>query len=64
MIDTKAIRDRILLLALKGELVKQNPQDVPASVLINELCKKIADKSYEADFTEDEVPYDVPSSWS
>lgn len=64
MIDTKAIRDRILLLALKGELVKQNQQDVPASVLINELCKKIADKSYEADFTEDEVPYDVPSSWS
>ena len=64
MINTQAIRKRILLLALKGELVEQNPQDVPAAVLIDELCKKIADKSFEADFNEDEVPYDVPSSWS
>lgn len=64
MINTKAIRDRILLLALKGELVEQKPQDAPASDLINELCKKIADKSFEPDFSEDEVPYNVPSSWS
>lgn len=64
MINTKAIRDRILLLALKGELVEQKPQDTPASNLIDELCKKISDKSFEPDFSEDEVPYDVPSSWS
>lgn len=64
MIDTKAIRDRILLLALKGELVDQKPQDTPAADLIEELCKKNADKSFEPDFSEDEVPYDVPSSWS
>ena len=36
MIDTKAIRDRILLLALKGELVDQKPQDTPAADLIEE----------------------------
>ncbi len=64
MINTKAIRDRILLLALKGELVEQKPQNAPASDLINELCKKIADKSFEPDFSEDEVPYNIPSSWS
>lgn len=64
MINTKSIRDRILLLALKGELVEQKPQDVPASNLIDKLCKKFSDKSFEPDFSKDEVPYDVPSSWS
>ena len=64
MINTKAIRDRILLLALKGELVEQNPQDAPASDLIDELCRKMADRSFEPDFSEDEIPYDIPSSWS
>ncbi|MBR1700508.1 MAG: hypothetical protein IJ716_00995 [Lachnospiraceae bacterium] len=64
MINTKAIRDRILLLALKGELVDQKPQDAPASDLIDELCKKMADRSFKPDFSEDEVPYDIPSSWS
>lgn len=64
MIDTKAIRDRILLLALKGELVEQDPQDEPASELINELCKNMKGTSLEQDFSEDEIPYDIPSSWA
>ena len=64
MIDTKAIRDRILLLALKGELVEQNPQDESASNLIDKLCRNIGDRSFEPDFSEDEIPYDLPLSWS
>lgn len=64
MIDTKAIRDRILLLALKGELVEQNPQDESASNLIDKLCRNIGDRSFEPDFSEDEIPYDIPLSWS
>ena len=64
MIDTKAIRDRRLLLALKGELVEQNPQDESASNLIDKLCRNIGDRSFEPDFSEDEIPYDIPLSWS
>ena len=64
MIDTKAIRDRILLLALKGELVEQNPQDESSSNLIDKLCRNIGDRSFEPDFSEDEIPYDIPLSWS
>jgi len=64
LIDTKAIRDRILLLALKGELVEQNPQDESASNLIDKLCRNIGDRSFEPDFSEDEIPYDIPLSWS
>lgn len=63
MIDTKAIRDRILLLALKGELVEQNPQDEPASILIDRLCKQLGNGSFEPDFSVEEIPYDIPSSW-
>lgn len=64
MTDTKAIRDRILQLALKGELVEQNPQDEPASNLVDELCKSLGYKSFEPDFSVEDIPYDIPSSWA
>ena len=64
MIDTRDIRDRILLLALKGELVEQNPKDTPAIDLIDEVCRKMAGRAFKPDFSVDEVPYDLPSSWS
>lgn len=64
MIDTKIIRKRILFLALKGELAEQNSKDAPAIDLIDEVCRKMAGRAFEPDFSVDEVPYDLPSSWS
>lgn len=37
MIDTKALRQKILDMAIKGELVPQDPSDEPASILLEKI---------------------------
>ena len=40
MIDTKALRQKVLDLAIRGKLVPQNPNDEPAVVLLERIRKE------------------------
>mgnify|MGYP005958727823 FL=1 len=74
--DTKALRQKILDLAIHGKLVPQAPNDEPASVLLERIKAekerlikegKIK-KSKKSEKTSDtphyeNVPFEVPSSW-
>lgn len=37
MIDTAALREKVLDLAIRGKLVSQDPNDEPASVLLERI---------------------------
>ncbi len=73
--DTKKLRQKILDLAIHGKLVSQDPNDEPASVLLERiraekerLVKEGKIKKSKASKTTDtphyeNVPFEVPSSW-
>ena len=73
--DTKKLRQKILDLAIRGKLVPQDPNDEPASVLLEriraekeQLIKegkiKRSKKSAASDTSHYEnVPFEVPESW-
>ena len=75
--DTKKLRQKILDLAIHGKLVPQDPNDEPASVLLERIkaekerlikegkikrTKKSAKASDTPHYTQD-VPFEIPSSW-
>ena len=70
--DAQALREKILDLAMRGKLVKQDPNDEPASVLLEkikvekaELVKEGKIKKNKAlpEITDEEKPFDIPDSW-
>ena len=73
--DTKKLRQKILDLAIHGKLVPQDPNDEPASVLLERiraekerLVKEGKIKKSKSSRTTDtshyeQVPFEVPSSW-
>ena len=73
--DTKKLRQKILDLAIRGKLVPQDPNDEPASVLLERiraekerLVKEGKIKKSKASKTSDKphyenVPFEVPQSW-
>ena len=73
--DTKKLRQKIHDLAIRGKLVPQDPNDEPASVLLERiraekerLVKEGKIKKSKASKTSDtphyeNVPFEVPSSW-
>ena len=75
--DTKKLRQKILDLAIRGKLVPQDPNDEPASVLLERIkaekerlikegkikrSKKTAKTSDTPHY--ENVPFEVPSSWA
>ena len=63
MIDTQAIRNRILLLALQGQLVNQESADTPASELVKKLSKEITGTGFTVSIEGEEIPYSIPQTW-
>jgi len=69
--NTKQIRQTILDLAIRGELVPQDPTDEPASVLLDRIRAEkeqlIKDKKLKRDKKDnepiDEVPFELPEGW-
>ena len=69
----KKLRELILELAVRGKLVPQNPKDESASVLLEKIAKekarlikegKIKKEKPLQEISEDEKPFELPSSWS
>ncbi len=70
--DAQALREKILDLAMRGKLVKQDPNDEPASILLEKikvekakLVKEGKIKKSKAlpEITDEEKPFDIPDSW-
>jgi type I restriction enzyme S subunit len=70
--DTKKLRQKILDLAIRGKLVPQDPNDEPASVLLERiraekerLIKEGKIKRSKKSTTDDEIeaPFEIPESW-
>ncbi|MDY5779564.1 MAG: restriction endonuclease subunit S, partial [Succinivibrionaceae bacterium] len=67
-----ALKDKVLDAAIKGKLVPQDPNDEPASILLEKIAKekeklikegKIKKQKSLTPITEDEIPFDIPNSW-
>ena len=69
--NTKQIRQTILDLAIRGELIPQDPTDEPASMLLERIRAEkeqlIKDKKLKRDKKDnvpiDEVPFELPEGW-
>ena len=54
--DTKALRQKILDLAIHGHLLPQDPNDEPAETMLRRL-------NPTAEIITDNVPFEIPNSW-
>ena len=68
----KKLRELILELAVRGKLVPQDPNDEPASVLLEKIAKekarlikegKIKKQEPLPEISEDEKPFELPRGW-
>ena len=71
-VDTKALRQRILTLAIQGKLTDQRKEDGNAQDLYNQIQeekqklikeKKIKKSKSLQVITEDEIPFEIPENW-
>ena len=72
MIDTKAIRSKILDLAIRGKLTEQLPEDGTAEELYQQIQAekqalikegKIKKEKPLPEIKEDEIPFEIPNNW-
>ena len=72
MIDTQAIKNKILGLAIQGKLTEQRPEDGTAEDLLEKIRAekkrliaegKIKREKALSPITEDEKPFDIPENW-
>lgn len=70
--NVEKLRQAILQLAVQGKLVPQNPEDEPASVLIDKIkakkrqlvkAGKIKNSKVSAQIDSQEIPYELPDKW-
>ena len=70
--DAQVLREKILDLAMRGKLVKQDPNDEPASVLLEKIKaekeqlikeKKIKKSKPLPPISDEEKPFEIPDSW-
>lgn len=66
------LKKSILQMAIQGKLVPQDPNEEPASVLLEKIAKekqklikegKIKKQKSLPEITEEEIPFDIPESW-
>ena len=66
------LKNSVLQLAIQGKLVEQNPNDEPASVLLEKIKaekeklikeKKIKRTKQLTEIDEIEKPFEIPDSW-
>jgi len=71
--DVDPLRQTVLQLAVRGRLVPQDPNDEPASLLLERIAaekarlvkeKKIRKPKALPPVSEDEVPFEVPEGWA
>ena len=69
----KKLRELILELAVRGKLVPQDPNDEPASVLLERIAaekeklikeKKIKKNRKQPEIIQDEIYFSIPENWS
>ena len=65
----KQAKSKVLEMAVRGELVPQNPNDEPASVLLERIKKEQKSSKSKGKTTEhnthyeEELPFDIPENW-
>ena len=65
----KQAKSKALEMAVRGELVPQNPDDEPASVLLERIKKEKTSQKSKGKTTEhnthyeEELPFDIPENW-
>ena len=66
----KQAKSKVLEMAVRGELVPQNPEDEPASVLLERIKKEQKSSKSKGKTTEhnthyeEELPFDIPENWA
>ena len=66
----KQAKSKVLEMAIRGKLVPQNPNDEPASVLLERIKKEQKSSKSKSKTTahnthyEEELPFDIPENWA